>query len=298
MTWWFIPFISFILAPLISYFIYRSSWTINWNRIIKTAVSFIIFYSLFASQTLLIPEAKEIVMRFHEHFNNKPSWLIFCILFIIGGFLACAYYGITRMIFKDSIKSKVPHLVNSIDKASKQILPINFKTVQPAQFLPDKQGGVYIVMPDIQITNIDNVATVVNVELLIKKDIGHFINFQPSATRIREIELWLDGNHAANSNFLGRQINVSPNSGINGYMCFYVDKFNLDMSSLTVDRLPYLPHLFRIEQIGLKPRDISQGEAITGAASQHRTLVEWDCDQVGAGPCACPFSEYIDYNQT
>jgi hypothetical protein len=68
----------------------------------------------------------------------------------------------------------------------------------------------------------------------------------------------------ANSNFLGRQINVQPNSGINGYMCFYIDKFRLDMSSITIDRLRYLPYLFHIEQLGLKPRDISSGEAIIG----------------------------------
>lgn len=89
-----------------------------------------------------------------------------------------------------------------------------------------------------------------------------FINFEPSASRIQDIEIWLDRNHLANSNFLGRQINVQPNSGINGYMCFYVDKFHLDMSSITIDRLPYLPYLFHIEQTGLKPRDISFGDAI------------------------------------
>lgn len=174
-----------------------------------------------------------------------------------------AHYG-ELIPSNDSIKSKAPHLANSIDEASQKRLPINFKTVQPAQFLPDNQGGVYIVMPDIQITNIDNVATVVNVELLIEREIGGFIHFEPSASRIQEIEICLDKNHFANSNFLGRQINVQPNSGINGYMCFYADKFRLDMASLTLDRLHYLPHLFRIEQIGLKPRDISSGEAIIG----------------------------------
>jgi hypothetical protein len=162
------------------------------------------------------------------------------------------------------IKNKAPQLANSIDKASRKKSPINFKTVQPAQFLPDNQGGVYIVMPDILITNTDNVAAMVNVELRIERNTGCWDSFEPSAARIQTIELWLDSHHSANSNFMGRQINVPPNSGINGYMCFYVDKFHLDMSSITIDRLPYLPYLFHIEQTGLKPRDISSGEAIIG----------------------------------
>ena len=203
-------------------------------------------------------------MSLHENFNNQPPWLVNSILFIIGGLFALGYCRITRSIFNDSIKGKAPHLANSIDKASRQKYPINFKTIQPAQFLPDKQGGVYIVMPDILITNTNNVATVVNVELRIERNTGCWDSFEPSTARIREIELWLDSHHSANSNFLRRQINVPPNSGINGYMCFYADKFHLDMIGQTIDRLHNSPHLFHIEQLGLKPRDISSGEAIIG----------------------------------
>jgi len=142
--------------------------------------------------------------------------------------------------------------------------PVKFKTVQPAQYLLDNQGGVYVVIPDVQITNLNNVTTVANVELLVKSENGGLDWFDPLASRIQEVELWLDRNHLANSNFIGRQINIPPNSGVNGYMCFYADKFHLEMSGQTIDRFRHSEYLFHVEQAGLEPRDISHGEAIIG----------------------------------
>jgi hypothetical protein len=106
LTWWLKLIITFILAAIIIHLIDSSPLTIKWKRIIKTAVSFSIIFLLFATQSILIPEAKEIIMNIHKQFEGKPTWLVYGILCVIGSFLMCGYWGITGKIFSESMHNK------------------------------------------------------------------------------------------------------------------------------------------------------------------------------------------------
>lgn len=169
---------------------------------------------------------------------------------------------------KESGHPELAKLINSERSEESQsiVLPVRLGSVQPAQLLPDIQGGVYIVIPTVQIRNPNRTATTISVELQMQRETGVFDDFQPYGQRVVDIEKWLAENHMPNSTFFGREINVPPNSGIDGYMVFYVDKIGLQMMGSTVEglRRRTLNCNFYIDQAGLNPQTISFVEALVG----------------------------------
>jgi 4-amino-4-deoxy-L-arabinose transferase-like glycosyltransferase len=107
LTWWLKLIITFIFHLIDS-----SPLTIKWKRIIKTAVSFSIIFLLFATQSILIPEAKEIIMNIHKQFEGKPTWLVYGILCVIGSFLMCGYWGLPERYLANPCIIKMQRQMN------------------------------------------------------------------------------------------------------------------------------------------------------------------------------------------
>jgi hypothetical protein len=96
--------LSIFVIIIIVHLIDRSPWTIQWNRFIKTVITFGIIFIFLAYQFICIVEIKGIIMTLHNNFDNKPQWLVYLGLCIIGSILICSYWGITGKIFRDSVK--------------------------------------------------------------------------------------------------------------------------------------------------------------------------------------------------